>query len=291
MTVSPKTLTFTGHNGLHLVADAYGSPSDTPVLFAHGGGQTRHAWGSTAKMLADRGYYSLSLDLRGHGDSAWCPDGNYQLDHYARDLVAVAAELEQKAHMVGASLGGLGAMVVEGEVAANTFASLTMVDITPRMEQSGVDQILGFMSAHSQHGFASLDEAANIIADYLPHRTRPKDNSGLAKNLRLGDDGRYRWHWDPAFITSSNVSHRHSPAPGETNSLDTVAARVKLPTHLIRGRLSQLVSEEAAQHFLEVVPQARYTDISGAGHMIAGDKNDIFTEAVVDFIGSVDQAS
>lgn len=287
MTMSPTTLKFTGHNGLQLVADAFGKPSDTPVLFAHGGGQTRHAWGSTAQLLADRGYYSLSLDLRGHGDSAWCPQAHYELEYYARDLVAVAATLEQKAHMVGASLGGLSAMVVEGEVAPATFASLTMVDITPRMEQQGVDQILGFMSAHAQHGFASLDEAANVIADYLPHRARPKDNSGLAKNVRLGADGRYRWHWDPAFIDNSNVARRHSNDGGELNSLDDVAAKVKLPTHLIRGRLSQLVSKEAAQHFLEVVPQARFTDISGAGHMIAGDKNDVFTDAVLDFIVSV----
>jgi len=287
MTTSPKILTFTGHNGLKLVANAFGNTSATPVIFAHGGGQTRHAWGSTAQLLADRGYYSLSLDLRGHGDSAWCPQGNYQLEYYARDLVAVAAQLGQKAHVVGASLGGLGAMVVEGEVAPSTFASLTMVDITPRMEQQGVDQILGFMSAHSRQGFASLDEAANVIAGYLPHRTRPKDNSGLAKNLRLGEDGRYRWHWDPAFIDNSNVSRRNSHNNGESNSLDDVAAGVKLPTHLIRGRLSQLVSEEAAQHFLEVVPQARFTDISGAGHMIAGDKNDVFTEAVLEFIASV----
>jgi len=288
MTTSAKTLELTGHNGLMLIADAFGNPSDTPVIFAHGGGQTRHAWGNTAQLLAERGYYSLSLDLRGHGDSAWCPDSNYDLDYYARDLVAVAATLGKKAHMVGASLGGLSAMMVEGEVAPSTFASLTMVDITPRMEQQGVDQILGFMSAHAEQGFASLDEAANIIADYMPHRTRPKNNSGLAKNLRLGDDGRYRWHWDPAFIDSSNVSRHNNQENGQSSSLDDVAAGVKLPTHLIRGRLSQLVSEESAQHFLEVVPQARFTDISGAGHMIAGDKNDVFTEAVLDFIASVE---
>lgn len=286
-TLPVKTLEFTGYEGIKLVADGIGNPENTPVLFAHGGGQTRHAWGSTAKALAEQGFYAISLDLRGHGDSSWCPDANYDLNYYARDLIEVAKTLDQKAHVVGASLGGLSAMLVEGEIAPGTFASLTMVDITPRMEEQGVEQILGFMAAHSEHGFASLDEAADIIAEYLPHRKRPKDTSGLAKNLRLGEDGRYRWHWDPAFVTSSNASRKGTHIVGEPRSLDKVAEGVKSPTHLIRGRLSQLVSEEAAQHFLEVVPQAHFTDISGAGHMIAGDKNDVFTEAVGAFITSV----
>jgi pimeloyl-ACP methyl ester carboxylesterase len=286
MTLLTQTLTLSGDDGIKLIADGIGNPDDTPVLFAHGGGQTRHAWGGTAQAIAEKGFYALSLDLRGHGDSSWCPGANYDLDFYARDLVQVAKTLKQKPHVVGASLGGLAAMLVEGRIAPDTFASLTMVDITPRMEESGVEQILTFMSAHSERGFASLEEAADIIAEYLPHRKRPKDTNGLAKNLRLGSDGRYRWHWDPAFVTSSNTARESRSTEGSSKNLDEVAAGVKLPTHLIRGRLSQLVSEEAVEHFLEVVPQAHYTDISGAGHMIAGDKNDVFSEAVISFIRS-----
>lgn len=284
MTLLSQTHTFVGHDGIELIADAIGNPDNTPVLFAHGGGQTRHAWGGTARAIAESGFYAVSLDLRGHGDSAWCPAANYDLAFYARDLIQVAKTFKQKPHVVGASLGGLAAMLVEGSIAPATFASLTMVDITPRMEESGVEQILAFMSAHSERGFASLDAAADIIADYLPHRERPKNNSGLAKNLRLGSDNRYRWHWDPAFVTSSNAGRKSRHVGDSPENLDKVAAAVKLPTHLIRGRLSQLVSEEAVKHFLEVVPQARHTDISGAGHMIAGDKNDIFSEAVISFI-------
>ena len=278
-----ETREFKGYEGLTLVADAFGDPKDPPVLFAHGGGQTRHAWGGAAESLGRTGWYAVSLDLRGHGDSAWCPDGKYGMEYYSRDLIEVAGVFSQKPSIVGASLGGLAAMVVEGFMAPGTFRSLTMVDITPRMEQSGIDQIMGFMSANMEDGFATLEEAADVIANFLPHRKRPKNLDGLSKNLRLRDDGRYRWHWDPAFVTISTGARE----AGNEGYLDRIAEGVKIPTHLIRGQLSQIVSEEAVQHFLEVIPHAAYTDIFDAGHMIAGDKNDVFNEAVASFLTSL----
>lgn len=275
--VSKETREFKGHNNLLLVADAFGDPKNPPVLFAHGGGQTRHAWGGAAEALGAGGWYAVTLDLRGHGDSAWCPDGDYSMEAYARDLIEIVQTFDQQPSIVGASLGGLAGMVVEGAMAPGTFRSLTMVDITPRMEKAGVDQIMGFMAANMEEGFASLEEAADVIAEYMPHRKRTKNLDGLAKNLRLHEDGRYRWHWDPAFVTISTKA----PSDRKEGHLDTVAEGVKCPTHLIRGKLSQMVSEEAVGHFLEVVPHAAFTDISGAGHMIAGDRNDVFQEAVI----------
>lgn len=278
-----ETLEFKGRGDLTLVADAFGNPNDPPVLFAHGGGQTRHAWGGAAEALGSAGWYAVSFDLRGHGDSSWCPDGNYSMEAYSLDLMEVTATFEQKPSIVGASLGGLAAMVVEGALAPGTFRSLTMVDITPRMEQAGIDQIMEFMAADMEHGFASLEEAAEAIAKYMPHRKRSKNLDGLSKNLRLHDDGRWRWHWDPAFVTISNNTRQNK----DEGYLDKAAEGVKIPTHLIRGKLSQIVSEEAVKHFLEVIPHASFTDISNAGHMIAGDKNDVFNEAVSSFLASL----
>ena len=75
-----------------------------------------------------------------------------------------------------------------------------------------------------------------------------------------------------------------SDAHAEVESLDDVARRLSLPTLLVRGRMSDLLSESGAQHFLELVPHARFADVSGAGHMVAGDRNDAFTRAVVEFL-------
>jgi len=275
-------VTFFTDDGLTLVADAWGNANDRPVLLQHGGGQTRHAWGGTARALAELGWYAISLDLRGHGDSDWAADGNYGIEAYAADTIAVARGLAQTPVVVGASLGGLAALFAQGESEDDIFAALVLVDVTPRLNRSGTEAILGFMSAHMDVGFASLEEAADAIAAYLPHRKRPKHSGGLAKNLRLHDDGRYRWHWDPAFVNSKRRVAGRDP----TQMLEA-SRKLRIPTLLVRGRMSELVTPEAAAEFLDLVPHARFVDVSEAGHMVAGDRNDVFTAAVADFLSDL----
>ena len=60
-----------------------------------------------------------------------------------------------------------------------------------------------------------------------------------------------------------------------------------VPTLLVRGRVSDLLSEEGAQEFLQLAPHARLVDVTGAGHMVAGDRNDLFNDAVVGFLDEV----
>lgn len=274
--MQPQTLEFEMPDGVIIVADAYGDPAQPPVLLAHGGGQTRYSWGKTAKALAQKGWYAVAYDHRGHGDSSWSPDRVYSLDKFARDQKAVARQLAQPPVLVGASLGGLSAMIAQGESTEDVFAAVILVDITPRMNQAGAMNIIGFMAARMNEGFATLDEAADIIATYTG-RPRRDDNSGLAKNLRLRD-GRYYWHWDPEFLTLS-ADHKSSP----TRLVDATR-NIRQPMLLVRGRESDLVTEEIAQEFLQLVPHAEYVDVEHARHMVAGDRNDIFTQAVIEFI-------
>ena len=272
--------TFATRSGLTLTGDVIGDGARGSVMLAHGGGQTRYSWASTARRLAERGWRTVSLDLRGHGDSGWDPDGDYRTERYAEDLIDVAAALPGKPALIGASLGGIAGMMVEAIIAPGAFSTLTLVDIIPRSDPAGVDKIMGFMGAHIEHGFHSLEAAADSIAAYLPHRPRPKDLSGLGKNLRLGDDGRYRWHWDPRFVGGV----RRERSASVNDDLETRCRSIAIPVHLIRGRMSELVSLEAAQAFVATLPHATFTDVADAGHMVAGDRNDIFLEAVVSFL-------
>lgn len=277
----PKRLTFTTPDGLKLAADAYGNATDKPVLLAHGGGQTRHAWGGTAAELAAAGRYAVSLDLRGHGDSDWAPDGDYQLERFAADVTQVADELGRPA-MVGASLGGLSAMVAGGD--NDPFAAIVLVDIAPHIEMRGSDRVLEFMRDKLESGFADLEEAANAVAAYLPERPRPTDLKGLQKNLRKRDDGRWRWHWDPRFVSGDRkVDGARNP-----ERLAAAVAKITCPMLLVRGRMSDVISEESVRKFLELQPNARFTDIARAGHMVAGDANDVFTDAVLDFLAEIE---
>ena len=280
--VSPREVTFVGASGVTLSADAWGDQAQPPVLLLPGGGQTRHAWGGTAAALASGGWYAVSLDLRGHGDSDWAGDGDYSLDAFAADLLAVAATFDQPPVVVGASLGGISALVAQGESDHAAFAAIVLVDIAPRMEKDGVERIVAFMRSHLD-GFTSLEEAADAIAEYLPHRPRPKDMSGLGKNLRLGVDGRYHWHWDPEFVAGM----RRPNGSKQPDRLLAAAANLKLPALLVRGQMSEVISEEGAAEFLATVPHAKYVDVSNAGHMVAGDRNDAFAKAVIDFLSQV----
>jgi pimeloyl-ACP methyl ester carboxylesterase len=280
------TSTFTGRDGLRLAADVLGPDDGPPVLLLHGGGQTRHSWHGTAVTLAERGWQSVALDLRGHGESEWDPEGDYSLDAFAADVTLVAETFERRPALVGASLGGISSMVAVGDSGGGTdlASSLTLVDVAHQMEAAGRDRIATFMRS-APDGFASLEEAADAVADYNPHRPRPKDLSGLQKNLRQREDGRWVWHWDPRFISGKLGSPDETRAsvvdPGR---LEAAATSLRLPTLLVRGRASDLLSEEGAKAFLEVVPHARFADVHGAGHMVAGDRNEVFNQAILEFL-------
>lgn len=267
-----------GFDGMTLAADAYGARDAPVVLLLHGGGQTRHSWGGTAGSLAEAGFRAIAVDARGHGESDWDAAKRYDPLPFALDLQAMTRTFARPVAVVGASLGGNTGMLAHGELDV-PLAALVLVDIGPKIQKSGVDRIYEFMNQKPE-GFASLDEVADAVASYQPHRERPRDVSGLAKNLRQMPNGRYRWHWDPAFLEVM-----FQPRPDMGPRLEAAAKNLRCPVKLVRGRKSDLLSEADARLFLDLCPSAEYVDVQDAGHMVAGDVNDRFTAAVIDFLG------
>jgi pimeloyl-ACP methyl ester carboxylesterase len=275
-------------SNLSLVADATGPATGPTLLFLHGSGQTRQSWGSALAEANKRGYRAISLDLRGHGDSDWSPDGEYTLDRFADDIRQVIATLGCEPMLIGASLGGIIGMMIAAAPPPRLRA-LVLVDITARVEMSGANEVIAFMDS-APNGFGSLEEAAEAVAAYLPHRPRPKNTEGLKRNLRLRN-GRYHWHWDPAFMRMGRDASGNLKAD-QPDRLENLARAIDIPTLLIRGSRSRIVSVAGAREFLEMVPHAEFVDIAGAHHMVAGDANDAFNTAVFDFIDrQVDQRS
>ena len=274
---------FKGHGDIKIAADVWGSNNQELVILLHGGGQTRHAWGETGKKLAEAGYHSVALDLRGHGDSEWHADGDYSIRAYKDDLVSIINEIGKPARLVGASLGGMASLVLAGdEINSDLCTALIMVDIGIYPDPVGSDRIVSFMLS-GEKGFDSLENVAKSISDYLPHRKKPKDLEGLKKNLRLKSDGRYYWHWDPRFI-------RRRPGSRDRRYFDLqlkAAEKVTIPTLLIRGALSDVVTMEDVDYFLSVISHAKFVEIEKAAHMIAGDRNDIFAEEAIKFLKSL----
>ena len=272
-------MVFEGFEGLHLVADVRGSPDAWPVLFLHGGGQTRHAWGRTAEIVAAKGWRTIAIDLRGHGDSDWSANGDYSFTANCADCIAVVDQLGRAPVLVGASLGGIAAMLAEGTSDRTVSSGLILVDIAPKTNPAGVQRIHEFMQS-GINGFDSLEEAAAAIAAYTPQRSRRMNLAGLKKVLRQRD-GRWYWHWDPRMLDGG----RTEVLAKRLNGLFYVATRnIDVPTMLVRGALSDVVTEEGVADMVARLPNVTIVEVLGAAHMIAGDQNDAFSDAVVAFL-------
>ena len=285
---------FLGAEGNRLLGDriAGARPEADTVLLLHGGGQTRHAWKGTAERLSAEGLATVAIDQRGHGESQWVDSGRYRYRDYAEDARAVL-EAMRAAHpagrapiAIGASLGGIASWLAESETPGSVRA-LVLVDVVPNMDAVGVDRIQAFMRARMADGFASLDEAADAVAAYQPHRRRPASHEGLAKNLRLDPDGRWRWHWDPRFMEGPFAVEGQSPEVEA--ELAAAASRLSCPVLLVRGALSDLVTPERAEGFLRIVPHAEVVEVATAAHMVAGDRNDVFAAAILDFVMRIER--
>ena len=130
-------------------------------------------------------------------------------------------------------------------------------------------------------GFATLDDAAAAIAAYTPNREKRTTNpEGLKKVLRERD-GRWYWHWDPAFIAGARTEVPPDPLTG---LIDVAVSNIHVPTLLVRGLLSDVVTQEGADELVARIPGATVVGVAGAAHMIAGDRNDAFSDAVVAFL-------
>jgi pimeloyl-ACP methyl ester carboxylesterase len=278
-----EAVEFTGH-GVQLTGDRRGDADAPPALLLHGGGQTRHSWGGTATTLANAGWLTINLDLRGHGDSDWHPQGDYSLDGFARDVRAVIDTLSQPPVLVGASLGGLASLLLEGEMAPGSARAIVLVDVVPQLNRTGTARIKAFMSDRVNEGFGNLEEAADAIAAYNTHRPPPTDLRGLSKNLRQRENGRWYWHWDPAFMLSDMAVNEVN----DHERLRAAARSLRVPVLLVRGRMSDVVSPAGVDEFLGDVPHAEFADVSGAGHMVAGDRNDAFTASVTTFLANLE---
>ena len=284
MSATPESFSVNGVDGVRIAADRLGDPVAPAVVFLHGGGQTRRSWGRAAAAVAERGWQAITVDLRGHGESDWSEDGDYRVITFAGDVLEVLRQLPPEPVLVGASLGGFTAMLLAGELSPTTVRAVVLVDIVPNMDPSGATRIHGFMNDRMESGFASLDEVADAIQEYNPHRPRPSDLDGLRANLRERD-GRWYWHWDPKFIDGTSAL-----PPIEVTEVDRLYAaieeilRTNVPMLLVRGQMSDLVTQERADQFIARFPQIDFVDVGGAGHMVAGDRNDIFAGAVVEFL-------
>jgi pimeloyl-ACP methyl ester carboxylesterase len=268
-----------GGDGLELSGEAFGDPAAPPVLFFHGGGQSRNAWRGSAHIVGAASYYGITFDLRGHGDSDWAADGDYTLEAIARDITSLLGHFERPVTLVGASRGGQAALI-GGSHHPERVRLIMLADVAPLMREGGIDGIRGFY-AEGAAGFDTLDQAADSLARHLD-QPRVRDAARLARSMRRDAAGRWHWRWDPA---TGNPEFLYPPS--EEVAIVAAAARVTSPVVMVRAELSHLVTDEGVERFHQLTPQLQVVTARGAGHMFTADRNDAFAADLLAWLAKV----
>ena len=282
MDPSPMTARTTSNfrtpGGMRLAYEERGAAGSPPVILAHGGGQTRHTWRSTADMLVDSGFRTIAYDSRGHGESDWDQAGDYSLSAYSADMRALSAELALAPILIGASLGGLTSLAACAFSPQLEARAVILLDVAPQLNPAGIERIRSFMMSHPD-GFETVEQAAEAVARYKGARRRASSATGLARNLRQHPDGRFRWHWDPAMLSLNNEMQDSAFA-----HLSEAVRTISVPLLLIRGASSDVVTDAQVRAFQSLMPHCTVAEVSGAEHMIVGDQNEMANAIIADFL-------
>ncbi|CAH1663677.1 MULTISPECIES: alpha/beta hydrolase [unclassified Chelatococcus] len=267
-------------NGLILVGKEVGDPSASLVLLFHGGAQNHRAWERSLQSLARSGYRAIAVDMRGHGDSGWAPDGRYGIEDWGADTVCLVEQLSRESNkkiaLVGASRGGLGALLTAASH-PDLVSCLVMIDVAPRIDESGMGAIRAFMQ-RSAEGFATVEDAAAALTKFM-NRSPRGDASGLQAIMRRAENGLLFWTWDPRMAASEFVR-----PPSEAVLSIEAARRLTVSTLVVRGGNSELMRDCDVDHFRSITPHLESVTVPGIGHMLTGDSNDAFMPSVLDFL-------
>lgn len=269
-------LEFTGFGGLKLAAVAYGSPEDPPVLMVPPIGQVSEYWAGSARALGEAGRYAISLDLRGHGESGWSGDAQYDLNAYVADLKALLASLPRRAFVVASGFGAIIAILAVGEGGPHMVSGMALVDANIRFESGTVERLGGGLRRRVS---AFEDEAAVVdaIVALHPSEPRPADIGPLLAAFGKSDDGRLAWRGDKRAVSGVNLE-------AEQERLAVAAEQIFAPVMIIRGELNGSVSADAAGYLQSLIKGSEVAEISGAGHYGPLDRADAFNAIMLDFL-------
>jgi pimeloyl-ACP methyl ester carboxylesterase len=263
----------------------WGASRARPVVCLHGGAQTAYMWEELGAALVPT-HHVLAPDLPGHGDSD--PGPVVERTELAQAVAPFVAEFGvERAVFVGASLGGIVSMTL-ATARPELVAGIVLIDIGHRLEDDGVKRIIDFMTAHES--FASLDEAAVAVGEYLPQRRTVKPEN-LRRNLRQRPDGRWEWKHQLGRQLRERMDEEDF-RPGDwrmlMGNLEDDLGGLTCPVLVARGRESDVLSNEGAEEVAALIPDARLVTIGAAGHHAAGDNPETTVDLVRAFLTDID---
>ncbi len=257
----------------------WGSPNALPLLCLHGITQTAHSWDEVAEALSSD-YRVICLDQRGHGDSDWAPNGEYNRQGMATDVEALTDALGLSRFLLcGMSMGGINSITFTARHPQKVTA-LVIVDVSPEIKTEGVQNIRSFIQASDElDSFEAFVERAH---QFNPRRSLDNIRSRLSHNLKQLPNGKWTWKYDKALRSGE----RSFNASGLLDLWDDVA-KIRCPTLILKGAESDILSSEGAEKLRAAIPESRLVVIPGAGHSVMGDNPQAFVEATRAFLAAL----
>jgi esterase len=269
-------------NGTRLHYLNWGGDDLPAAVFLHGGGLTAHTWDLVCLALSTH-VRCIAIDLRGHGDSEWSPDGRYGLADFVADVWSFlrVAQLES-AVLVGQSLGAFVGLSLAAHDSARP-AGLVMIDVHPEIPPDSAElrRIRDFMSGPAE--LDSIDEFVERAVRFNPRRSERLLRQSIQHSLRQTQDGRWTWKYDPRHRSTEQFERLRR----DFGTLTAALPRVSCPVMIVRGAESGVLSDDRAAQLAACFADGSWATVRQAGHNVQGDNPAGLVEAVAPFVTRV----
>ncbi len=264
-------------NGLKFHYLDWGDPTNPPLVLLHGVGQTCHTWDLFAAAMSPH-FHVMAFDQRGHGDTDWAADKDYSRRSMVKDVEGFTTALGlDRFFLTGMSMGGANSLSFTA-TNPDRVEALVVVDVGPRVENKGVQNIRNFMKDFRE--FDSLDEAAAVIHKFNPRRPLEIIRKyTVVYNLKQLPSGKWTWKYDTYF----SEGHRRGDIKQMQQELSQEVKKISCPTLLVKGAESDVLSLDGARLLQTAIPGSEFALVAGAGHSVMGDNPPGFEAAVREF--------
>jgi esterase len=261
----------------------WGTVGKTPILFLHGGGLSAHTWDLLCAVLK-RDYHCFALDQRGHGESEWSAELDYDFETQKRDVEKFVEHLGfQRFFLVGMSMGGINALLYAAEHSAR-LVGLTIVDTGPDVRRAGGQRIAEFVRQTAEAD--SIDDLISQALKFNPTRDPRLLRRSLLHTFRRAENGKW--------IRKNDTRHWQRPdfaaRIGRLKDYWEIVPRVSCPTLVVRGANSDVFHDEDASTLARRLPNGRWVRIENAGHTVQGDNPRGLLEALRQFFEEIHPA-
>jgi pimeloyl-ACP methyl ester carboxylesterase len=265
-------------NGLRIHYLDWGTSGKQPLVLLHGISRVAHNFDHLAPRFADR-YHVIAVDMRGHGDSAWHPEGAYTVEDYTSDIEKLVEQMDLRDVVFwGNSTGGRVAQMMAG-LHPDRVAGVIVEDVGPERPESISNQRANRMAQED----AGWETSADLQVWAKKFYGRSSDailSNFVAHGSRTRSDGRIVWKRDPAILKGF--------VPTE---LWATVRKIKAPIVYILGGASTIVPPETQEALRKTLPQVQIVTMPGLGHYPSDEKPDEFVAIVDEFLTAVPTAA